>query len=184
MNEHAKRIRKPRCFLLYAIAPREMPAAEANRILNAFIADPRLPLAIFHDHFIGEPGGIVIFYVESREERDALLSQTYLDGWRVEIQPLIFSHSPSAFDEQIAFTLFRKLDRRLGHPDRRARAGAGADSMAGASLREGNGIGAARRAGAGSGRHCPRRGDRAARPSGAPRAAPPAWRRAGRWSAS
>ena len=105
MNEHAKRIRKPRCFLLYAIAPREMPAAEANRILNAFIADPRLPLAIFHDHFIGEPGGIVIFYVESREERDALLSQTYLDGWRVEIQPLIFSHSPSAFDEQIAFTL-------------------------------------------------------------------------------
>jgi hypothetical protein len=105
MNEHAKRIRKPRCFLLYAIAPGEMPAAEANRTLNAFIADPSLPLAIFHDHFIGEPGGIVIFYVETTEERDALLSQTYLDGWRVEIQPLIFSHSPSAFDEQIAFTL-------------------------------------------------------------------------------
>jgi hypothetical protein len=105
MNEHAKRIRKPRCFLLYAIAPGEMPAAEANRTLNGFIADPRLPLAIFHDHFIGEPGGIVIFYVETTEERDALLSQTYLDGWRVEIQPLIFSHSPSAFDEQIAFTL-------------------------------------------------------------------------------
>ena len=105
MNEHAKRIRKPRCFLLYAIAPGEMPAAEANRILNAFIADPNLPLAIFHDHFIGEPGGIVIFYVETTEERDMLLSQTYLDGWRVEIQPLIFSHSPSAFDEQIAFTL-------------------------------------------------------------------------------
>jgi hypothetical protein len=105
MNEHAKRIRKPRCFLLYATAPREMPAAEANRILHAFIGDPSLPLAIFHDHFIGEPGGIVIFYVESTEERDALLSQTYLDGWQVEIQPLIFSHSPSAFDEQIAFTL-------------------------------------------------------------------------------
>jgi hypothetical protein len=105
MNEHVKRIRKPRCFLLYAIAPSNMPAAEANRILNTFIGDPALPLAIFHDHFIGEPGGIVIFYVETTGERDALLAQRYLEGWHVEIQPLIFSHSPSAFDEQIAFTL-------------------------------------------------------------------------------
>jgi hypothetical protein len=105
MNEHAKRIRKPRCFLLYALAPSGLPAAEANRILNAFIGDPTLPMAIFHDHFIGQPGGVVIFYVETAEERDALLAQTHLDGWRVEIQPLIFSHSPSAFDEQTAFTL-------------------------------------------------------------------------------
>jgi len=57
MNEHAKRIQKPRCFLLYAIAPNGFPAAEANRILNAFIGDPDLPLAIFHDHFIGQSGG-------------------------------------------------------------------------------------------------------------------------------
>ncbi|HEY9529213.1 MAG TPA: hypothetical protein VIR02_19135 [Anaerolineales bacterium] len=105
MNEHAKRISKPRCFLLYAIAPNRLPASEANRILNAFIGDPALPLAIFHDHFIGQPGGLVIFYVETTAERDALLAQTYLEGWQVEIQPLIFSHSPSAFDEQIAFTL-------------------------------------------------------------------------------
>jgi hypothetical protein len=105
MNDHAKRIRKPRCFLLYALAPADLPAAEANRILNTFIGDPGLPLAIFHDHFIGQPGGMVIFYVETAEERDALLAQTYLQGWRVEIQPLIFSHSPAAFDEQIAFTL-------------------------------------------------------------------------------
>jgi len=79
MNEHAKRIQKPRCFLLYALAPAGLPAAEANRILNAFIADPSLPLAIFHDHFIGQPGGTVIFYVETPEERDALLGQTYLE---------------------------------------------------------------------------------------------------------
>ena len=112
MNEHAKRIRKPRCFLLYALAPSGMPAAEANRILNVFIGDPALPLAIFHDHFIGQPGGIVIFYVETTEERDALLGQQFLTGWQVEIQPLIFSHSPSAFDEQIAFTLkaYRGMD--------------------------------------------------------------------------
>jgi hypothetical protein len=105
MNEHLKRINKPRCFLLYALAPKDMPAAEANHMLNAFIGDPALPLAIFHDHFIGQPGGIVIFYVETPEERDALLSQKYLEGWHVDIQPLIFSRSPSAFDEQIAFTL-------------------------------------------------------------------------------
>jgi hypothetical protein len=105
MNEHAKRIQKPRCFLLYALAPSELPASEANRILNDFIGDTALPVAVFHDHFIGQPGGIVIFYVETTQERDALLSQTYLNGWHVEIQPLIFSHSPSAFDEQIAFTL-------------------------------------------------------------------------------
>ena len=131
MNEHAKRISKPRCFLFYAIAPNELPASEANRILNAFIADPALPLAIFHDHFIGQPGGIVIFYVETTKERDALLAQTYLVGWHVEIQPLIFSHSPSAFDEQIAFTLrayrgvtletLRKEQRpSFGNPSREA----------------------------------------------------------------
>ena len=112
MNEQAKRIRKPRCFLLYALAPSDTPAAESNHTLNTFIGDPALPLAIFHDHFIGQPGGIVIFYVETTEERDALLAQTHLDGWHVEIQPLIFSRSPSAFDEQIAFTLraYRSVD--------------------------------------------------------------------------
>lgn len=131
MNEHAKRIQKPRCFLLYALAPSSLPAAEANRILNAFIGDPGLPMAIFHDHFIGQPGGIVLFYVETAAERDALLEQTQLDGWRVEIQPLIFSHSPSAFDEQTAFTLkayrgvnwetFQKEQRpAYGNPNREA----------------------------------------------------------------
>ncbi len=131
MNEHVKRIQKPRCFLLYALAPNGMSAAEANRTLNAFIADPSLPLAIFHDHFIGQAGGFVIFYVENVQERDALLSQKYLDGWHVEIQPLIFAYSPSAFDEQTAFTLraYRSVDwERLqkekrpayGNPNREA----------------------------------------------------------------
>lgn len=105
MNDQINRIQKPRCFLLYALAPSGMPASDANRILNAFIGDPSLPPAIFHDHFIGQAGGVVIFYVETTQERDALLAQNHLEGWRVEIQPLIFSHSPSAFDEQIAFTL-------------------------------------------------------------------------------
>lgn len=121
MNEQAKRIQKPRCFLLYALAPEGVRPAEANRILNAFIADAALPLAIFHDHFIGQPGGVIIFYVETAEERDALLTQKYLAGWQVDIQPLIFSHGPSAFDEQIAFTLkaYRGVDWELLQKDKR-----------------------------------------------------------------
>lgn len=112
MNAQIKHIQKPRCFLLYALAPEGMPASEANRILNSFIGDPSFPLPIFHDHFIGQPGGIVIFYVETTQQRDALLSQNHLEGWHVEIQPLIFSHSPAGFDEQTAFTLraYRGLD--------------------------------------------------------------------------
>jgi hypothetical protein len=121
MNEHAKRVQKPRCFLLYALAPSGLPAAEANRILNDFIGDPMLPVALFHDHFIGQPGGIVVFYVETAEERDALLTQKYLEGWRVEIQPLIFSYSPAALDAQIAFTLraYRNLDWEVLRQEKR-----------------------------------------------------------------
>jgi len=112
MNEQAKHIRKPRCFLVYALAPEGLPAAEANHIFNSFIGDKSLPLAIYHDHFIGEPGGIGIFYVENTESRDALLNQKHLEGWKVDYQPLIFSYSPSAFDEQTAFTLkaYRGVD--------------------------------------------------------------------------
>ena len=121
MNDQLKRIQKPRCFLLYALAPDGMPASEANRILNSFIGDPSFPLAIFHDHFIGQPGGVVIFYVETTQQRDALLSQNHLNGWHVELQPLIFSHSPAAFDEQTAFTLraYRGVDWEALQRDKR-----------------------------------------------------------------
>ena len=112
MNEQAKRIQKPRCFLVYALAPENLPAAEANQIFNNFIGDRNLPLAIYHDHFIGQPGGLAIFYVDNPEARNALLNQKHLEGWQVDFQPLIFSYSPSAFDEQIAFTLkaYRGVD--------------------------------------------------------------------------
>lgn len=112
MNDSLRRIKKPRCFLVYALAPENLPASEANRIFNEFIAEPGLPLALYHDHFIGQPGGVAIFFVENSQERDALLEQDFLDSWRAEIQPLIFSFSPAAFDEQIAFTLkaYRGVD--------------------------------------------------------------------------
>ena len=105
LNKYLDRIRKPRCFLLYALAPNNLPAAEANHILNATLGDPSLPLAISHDHFIGQAGGFVIFFVETQTEREALLRQNYLQGWHVELQPLIYSRNPAAMDEQIAYTL-------------------------------------------------------------------------------
>jgi len=80
MNDSIKRIKKPRCFLVYALAPDDLAASEANRIFNEFIAEPGLPLALYHDHFIGQPGGVAIFFVESPQERDALLGQEFLDG--------------------------------------------------------------------------------------------------------
>lgn len=105
VNKQLSHIKKPRCFLVYALAPEGFSARDANLIFNSFIADRSLPAPIFHDHFIGQPGGVAIFYVETPEERDILLAQKHLEGWQVEYQPLIFSSSPSAFDEQTAFTL-------------------------------------------------------------------------------
>jgi hypothetical protein len=82
-----------------------MPASQANHEFNDFIADRDLPLAVFHDHFIGQAGGVAVFFAETHAERDALLDGEHLPGWDVSMHPLIFARSPAAFDEQIAFTL-------------------------------------------------------------------------------
>lgn len=105
-------IRNPRCFLVYALAPAEVSPAEANRLLNAYVADQRRGLAIFHDHFIGRLGGVAVFFAETAEQRAALAELGPLEGWQVEIRPLIYSRSPSGFDEQVAYTLraYRKAD--------------------------------------------------------------------------
>lgn len=105
MSFDLTRIRNPRCILLYAMAPPGLSAPEANQAINNLVADKSLPLALFHDHFIGEPGGIAIFYTENEAQRRALMEQGYLEGWKVELRPLIFSFSPAALDEQIDFTL-------------------------------------------------------------------------------
>ena len=105
MNETLRSISKPLCFLPYALAPSQLSARQANRLFNEFVADPALPLPLFHDHFIGQPGRLAIIYVEDSSQRDALIGSPALRSWHVEIQPLIFSFSPSALDEQISFTL-------------------------------------------------------------------------------
>ena len=98
-------IKKPRCFLVYAHAPEEMLPSEVNRLFNEFVGNRSLPLVIFHDHFIGKHGGIAVFYCETTEEWEALYNPQHLEGWNVDIRPLIFSYSPAAFDEQIGYTL-------------------------------------------------------------------------------
>ena len=99
------RFKQPRCVLVYALAPENMGAAEANHHFNDFVGDRSLPLVLFHDHFIGQAGGVAIFYGANDAERDALANREALDGWQVQMHPLIFARSPAAFDEQTAFTL-------------------------------------------------------------------------------
>lgn len=96
---------KPRCFLVYAHAPKGIIPSEVNRLFNEFVADRNLPLVLFHDHFIGNPGGVAVFYCETPEEREQLLHNVHLHDWDVDVHPLIFSYSPASFDEQISYTL-------------------------------------------------------------------------------
>lgn len=97
--------RKPRCVLVYATAPAGTKPPEANQAINAMAADKTLPLVLWHDHFLGKLGGVLVFFVESAEQRDALANSTHLAGWEVEMRPLIFSFNPAAFDAQIAYTM-------------------------------------------------------------------------------
>lgn len=129
------RPRKPRCYLVYALAPEGTTPPEANRLINAYIADESLPLVIFHDHFIGQLGGIAIFFVEDATERDTLYASTEkLPGWEVQIQPLIYAYSPAALDAQISYTMraYRDADwaalrneqrPAYGNPNREAETG-------------------------------------------------------------
>jgi hypothetical protein len=131
-------LKKPRCFLVYALAPKELSPAQVNQIFNAYIGDPSLPLVLFHDHFISELGGFAIFYAETAQEREALYDPHRLEGWDVKIHPLIYSDSPAGFDEQTAFTLrvYRHVDwenlrqekrPRYGNPNLEAETGVESD---------------------------------------------------------
>lgn len=130
------RAKRPRCYLLYALAPQGTTMRAANDAINAVTADRTLPLAIFHDHFLGEPGGMIVFHVEDAVRIAAIeaASARHLPGWRVELRPMIFSFNPAAFDEQIAYTLaayqghdweMLKKEKRpaYGNPSREAQSG-------------------------------------------------------------
>lgn len=98
-------IARPFCFVVYARAPQGVPIREANRLFNEYSADPSRGIVLFHDHFMGSPGGVAVFFVENAEQRGALADPGVLNGWHVEAWPLNHSHSPGAFDEQVAYTV-------------------------------------------------------------------------------
>ena len=114
-------IQKPRCFVVYALAPKNLSARQANELFNAYVADLKRGLALFHDHFIGQRGGISIFFVETEAERESLKNLGELTDWQVNIHPLIFAYSPAAFNEQIAFTLkaYRNADWEMLQKEQR-----------------------------------------------------------------
>ncbi len=105
------KIQKPRCFLVYALAPDGLSATKANELFNTYVADSKRGLVLFHDHFIGQRGGMAMFFVETQAEREALKDLAELTDWQVKIHPLIFAYNPAAFDEQIAYTLKSYRDK-------------------------------------------------------------------------
>lgn len=115
------KFRKPRCVLVCAIAPEGTTPPEANRAINAMTADTALPLVLWHDHFLGELGGVILYFVETEAERDALALTGHLPGWKVEMRPLIYSSSPAAFDAQISYTMqtYRGLSWETAQNERR-----------------------------------------------------------------
>ena len=95
---------RPRCYLVYAIAPAGVNASLANKTINEFIGDPDTPLALWHDHILGDPGGCIVFYVENKDQQRAMFDNQHLEGWKVDYRPMVFSFSPSTFDAQISYT--------------------------------------------------------------------------------
>ena len=94
-----------RCYLVYALAPDGTSAREANDRLNAYVADARRGLAVWHDHFIGQHGGAIVLDVRSDEEEALLDEPGPLAGWRLSVHPLTFSLSALGFSAQTSFTL-------------------------------------------------------------------------------
>lgn len=132
----SKRTKRPRCYLVYALASEGTTMRQANDAINALVADRDLPLALFHDHFLDRPGGTAIFHVRTPDDVDAIDAALvrYLEGWHAIAHPLIFSFNAAAFDEQIAYTLREyqgedwdtlKRDKRphYGNPAREAQTG-------------------------------------------------------------
>jgi hypothetical protein len=94
-----------RCYLVYAVAPAGMSARDANDRFNDYIADERRGVCVFHDHFIGEHGGVVVFDVRSADELAAVHDPGPLTGWDIRVHGLTFALTAVGFAAQMEFTL-------------------------------------------------------------------------------
>lgn len=107
------RAKDKRCYVLIGYAPKGTSFRKANLALNEFISDPRRGLVIFHDHFMGTPGGLALFGVEDAEQLRALQERGPLKGWRIKLHPLIFAEKPIEFLYQSDFTMTVYRHKRL-----------------------------------------------------------------------
>jgi hypothetical protein len=97
---------RERCYLVYAIAPAALSAAEANDALNAYIGDRERGVVVFHDHFVGSPhGGVAVFDVRSEAELALLDDAGPLAGWELRVHALTFSLSAVGFAAQSELTV-------------------------------------------------------------------------------
>jgi hypothetical protein len=103
---------KQRCYLVYALAPKGVTAAQANDLFNEYIGDPERGLAVFHDHFMGRHGGIAVFDLQTDAEAAKLDDPGPLAGWELAWYPLTFSRTAVGFVAQTDFTLraYRDVD--------------------------------------------------------------------------
>jgi hypothetical protein len=96
----------PRCFLVYAVAPKGTSASDANDLLNDYVADRRRGIAVFHDHFTGRPhGGCVVLDVRDDRAFALLDDPGPLTGWTIAVHPLTFSLAATGFLAQARLTL-------------------------------------------------------------------------------
>jgi hypothetical protein len=96
-----------RCHLVYALAPPGLNAADSNRLFNDYIDDRSRGLVVFHDHFLQQHGGVAVFQTENDDERARLQDPGPLDGWKLDVHPLVFSLTAVGFAAQTDFTLER-----------------------------------------------------------------------------
>ena len=94
-----------RCHLVYALAPAGVSARAANELLNEYVADRSRGLAVWHDHFVGEHGGVVVLDVRDDDEEARLAEPGPLQGWQLSVHPLTFSLSAVGFSAQTSLTL-------------------------------------------------------------------------------
>src|SRR5437762_555194 len=94
-----------RCHFVYALAPAGVRAREANDLLNEYVADESRGLAVWHDHFVGSHGGVVVLDVRDEAEEARLADPGPLEGWELSVHPLTFSLSAVGFSAQTSFTL-------------------------------------------------------------------------------
>ncbi len=105
---------KKKCYVMIAYAPHGMSLSDADIAFNNFISDETRGMVLFHDHFVGRPGAIALFYIDSGRELEALQKKGGpLNEWEMQVFSLTFAEIPIEFLYQIDFTMGVYRGKRL-----------------------------------------------------------------------